>query len=92
MGPFHQFHSTLLFPFCEHFQCGDCNVFLQSPKVFLLISQCVPAGDYQSPRLMHLGAAGEEGYLLMEYKDIIRQAWLYDRSRSSKQEFEPKNI
>jgi len=30
-------------------------------------------GDYQSPRLMHLGGAGEEGYLLMEYKDIIRQ-------------------
>ena len=33
-----------------------------------------PPGDYQSPRLVHLGGADEDGYLLMEYKDIIRQA------------------
>ena len=32
------------------------------------------AGDYQHPRLMRLGEPGEEGLMLVEYKDILRQA------------------
>ncbi|CAK9099513.1 Uncharacterized WD repeat-containing protein all2124 [Durusdinium trenchii] len=30
-------------------------------------------GDYQHPRLVHLAGPGEDGYMAMEYQDVLRQ-------------------
>lgn len=32
------------------------------------------SGDYQHPRLVHLAGPGEDGYMAMEYQDVLRQA------------------
>eukprot|EP00913_Durusdinium_trenchii_P009566 g8989.t1 len=31
------------------------------------------SGDYQHPRLVHLAGPGEDGYMAMEYQDVLRQ-------------------